>query len=378
MKQAIHAVLSISLGILLAGAVPPALAESAVAPGGAVEAKLAEHVTPAVRSDVMVVGTAHLRAFEDKLEHRHLEETLAELGRFAPTRIAIEHLPPDEVALLLEQAPHDTGAQKVLDQFASRIVEDGRIMQQALGLDRAAAQARARVLLAQADGLSEASRIELVGLLLAAYEHDSATLQWSYLEPEAREASSVPVAVRQALDGKLEGSDEVARLAIPLARSLGLQRLYPVDSQYEAVRTYSLPADALEDASGKAWGDAWRASEESRRLTEATRQAAGTGDLLTLLRYFNSEAGQRDDAAQWRSWLAQEREDGVHRFRYAMWELRNQRMVAHLMDAAASRQPERLLFLVGTSHKSYVDRALAPHLGIRLVQPFESAPPSTP
>ncbi|TWH15396.1 MULTISPECIES: hypothetical protein [Pseudoxanthomonas] len=51
-----------------------------------------------------------------------------------------------------------------------------------------------------------------------------------------------------------------------------------------------------------------------------------------------------------------------------MWELRNQRMAANVLDVAASPRPERVMLLVGASHKAFVDRALAPHLGISLVQ----------
>src|SRR5690606_4634642 len=75
MKRATRLIPSITLGVVLVGAMTPAWAEPGRVPGQAVEARLAKHVTPAVRSDVMVFGTAHLRAFEDKLEPRHVEQT---------------------------------------------------------------------------------------------------------------------------------------------------------------------------------------------------------------------------------------------------------------------------------------------------------------
>lgn len=363
---------SIALGCALGTLALPTFAATTPAPGQAVDAVLSAHVAPGVRSDVMVFGTAHLRAFEGKLEPRHMEETLALLGRYAPTRIAVERLAPDEIALLRERAPHDAGARTVLEQFAQRIVGHGQAAQELLGIDRSAARAAAETTLGRGGDLADAARIELVTQLLAAYEYDSAVLQWSYLDPDARaQATRLPEAAREALEASLVRFDEIAQLAIPLARALGLQRVYPVDSQYEAVRTLGLPEDALEEATGVAWGVAWRASEERGRLDRANREVVGGGDVLGLFHYFNSEAGQRDDAAQWRSWLGQDREDGVHRFRYAMWELRNQRMAANVMDVAASQRPERVLFIVGTSHKAFVDRALAPHLGIRLVQPFD-------
>lgn len=354
------------LGLLLA--LPPASAAPPVAPGSAVETQLGPLMRPELRSEVLVVGTAHLAGI-DWIQPAHLDGVLDLLARFAPTRIAVERLPPDEVALLLERAAHDRGAQQVLDQFAGPIVTHDRAMQQALGVDRAMARSKAEALLADAGGLAEPARVELVGLLLAAYEFDSAALQWSYLSPEARaRAQVVPEPTRQALDQRLAASDEIAALAMPLARRLGLQRLDPVDSQYEAVRTLALPEAALEEASRQAWGEEWRATPAARRMQHLFDQAAESHDMLALLRQLNSEAVQRDDAMQWHGWLVQDRADGVHRFRYAMWELRNQRMAANVLDVAASPRPERVMLLVGASHKAFVDRALAPHLGISLVQ----------
>lgn len=286
-----------------------------MAPGSAVETQLGPLVRPELRSEVLVVGTAHLAGI-DWIQPAHLDGVLDLLARFAPTRIAVERLPPDEVALLLERAAHDRGAQQVLDQFAGPIVTHDRAMQQALGVDRAMARSKAEALLADAGGLAEPARVELVGLLLAAYEFDSAALQWSYPSPEARaRAQVVPEPTRQALDQRLAASDEIAALAMPLARRLGLQRLDPADSQYEAVRTLALPEAALEEASRQAWGEEWRATPAARRMQHLFDQAAESHDMLALLRQLNSEAVQRDDAMQWHGWLVQDRADGVHRFR---------------------------------------------------------------
>ena len=364
------------LALAVAGSAASPGAAADAPPGASVETALAAHVAPDFRNDIMVFGTVHLSAFRDWLQPEHLQDTLAALARFAPTRIAVERIPPDEIALLIERAAHDPAARRVLDQFAGPIVAHGRSLQQALGVDRVAATVAAEAVLTRASGtLSDASRVDLVAQLLAAFEFDSAALQWSYLSADARAgAEALPGDVREALDRRLQGTDEVARVAMPLARQFGLQRLFPVDSQYELVRTFGLPADALSDASNEAWGDAWKASAQWARLDNAQRLARTDGDLLALNRYLNSSAGQIDDAAQWVGWLTQSRADGLERFRYAMWELRNQRMSVNVLDATVSTQPERLLFMVGHSHKSYVERALAPHLEIRLVQPDFSAP----
>jgi hypothetical protein len=51
-----------------------------------------------------------------------------------------------------------------------------------------------------------------------------------------------------------------------------------------------------------------------------------------------------------------------------LWELRNMRQAMHIIDIAATGGAERLLVIVGSAHKPYLDRVLATQLSVRLVQ----------
>ncbi|MGO1541159.1 MAG: DUF5694 domain-containing protein [Luteimonas sp.] len=377
MKKSLTAGKGLVLALMAAIAVPAAQASGGEAvgseerPGQAVEEGLGQYVTPRVQSEVMVFGSWHLAAFRDWLEPQQLEGTLAMLERFAPTRIAIERIPPDEVALLAELAPHNEMARQTLDRFGRATVPSGRAMQQALGVDRIAAAIRADDLLENADAsLEPTERVELIGHLLAAYEFDSATLQWSYLAPSERgEADALPEDVSQALDERLQAADEAVTLAMPLARRLGLQRLYQTDSQYETVRLQAFPPELVDEVYGGA-SEMTDADGTIRRMLEKPDGARDRGeDLLAVGLDVNTHTTQLQDTTQWVPWLTMDHPSGLDRERYAMWELRNQRMATHIMDVAASTEPERVVFIVGFSHKSYVDRVLEPNLAIRLVQP---------
>ena len=339
-------------------------------PGHAIDAALGQHVTSRVQNEIMVFGTWHLADFREWMEPRHLESTLALMERFAPTRIAIEKLPPDEIALLAERAEHEPTAAQVIDMFARHVLTDGQTMQEALGIDRIAAALHADGLLDKAArGLGGAERVELVAHLLAAYEYDTAVLQWSYLSPEVRaQADALPADIREALEKRLQSADEIVTLAMPLAHSLGLQRLYPVDSHYEAVRTLAFPSDVQEEVFSDS-AETWKKSEPWQRIQAARARVRETGDLMALNRYVNSYEGQLDDTAAWVRWLEMTHSSGLPRFRYSMWELRDQRMTANILNSAASIEPERLLFIVGFSHKAFIDRGLATRVGVRLVQP---------
>ncbi|MCD9027893.1 DUF5694 domain-containing protein [Luteimonas sp. BDR2-5] len=339
-------------------------------PSHAVDEALAPHVTPRLQNQILVLGSWHLGEFHDWLEPRHMQSTLAVLARYAPTRIAIEKIPPDEIALLAELAEVDPAAKELIDLFARHVLVQGKAMQASLDIGRAAAGRHAEALLERAEhGLAPEERLELVAHLLAAYEYDTATLQWSYLAPGDRERSdTLPASVREAMDKYLRSADEAVTVAMPLARSLGLQRLYPVDSHYEAVRTLSFPEDVSEAVFDHPSKRQWTASDAWQRLQAARERVKGDGDMLAMYRYLNAYPAGVDDAGQWIHWLTMDHPSGLDRLRYAMWELRDQRMAANVMDAAASAQPERLLFIVGFSHKAYVERSLATRLSVRLVQ----------
>jgi hypothetical protein len=341
---------------------------------------LGSRVTPGFQSQVLVLGTLHLSGQGGRLEPGHLASLLDLLERFEPTRIAVESLTANEVALLAELEAEDPAAAQVLDMFARAPLTAGRTMQGELGVDRAAADRLARAALEYGgSSLTEGQRLALVGWFLAAYELNSAVLQWSYLSPERRgHYQTLPAEIRDLLDRRLESANEVVTLAAALARRLGLQRLYSVDSQYDGVRTLSATPEALEALFSDPGRSELRDREWAARADSVKDAEFGAGDLLPLYRWMNSQEYQRGDLTQW-SWLFEGRHpDGLDRFRYAMWELRNIRQATHIMDVAASGRPERVLVVVGASHKAHLDRLLGAHLSVRTVQLADLEEEDTP
>ncbi|MHB1191857.1 MAG: DUF5694 domain-containing protein [Longimicrobiales bacterium] len=346
--------------------------------GLAIDTVLAPQVTPAFASQVLVLGTPHLSGFRDRLGPHHLAPLLDRLASFAPTKIAVESLTPDEVALLVERAPSDSAAAQVLDMFAGRTAALGASAQRLLEVDRLEAARRAEAILEdRPSAMAPPARVELVVLLLAAYEYDSATLQWSYLGTGDRaSAERIPTEIQEALDAWLASANEIVTVALPLARRLGLQRLHPMDSQLDGVRTLSHPPDALRDLFADPARGALMDHDARARGDSIADAALAAGDLLPLYGHMNSFEYQRGDAAQWK-WLFQEGTAGrLHRFRYAMWEARNLRQAMHILDVAASADPQRVLVIVGASHKAPVERILATQLTVRLVDAQRSLAPA--
>jgi hypothetical protein len=339
-------------------------------PGDAIHEVLAPRTSSGFQSQVLVLGTLHLSGERERLEPGHLLSLLDLLERFSPTRIAVESLTTDEVALLAELETDVPAAAQVLDMFARGTLTAGQTMQRALGVHRVVADGLARAALEDGgSSLTDDQRLALVGWLLAAYELNSAALQWSYLSPESRgRDQTLPAEIRDLLDGRLESANEVVTLASALARRLGLQRLHSIDSQYDGVRTLSAPEAALETLFSDPMRGELRDREWAARADSLKDAAFAAGDLLSLYRWINGQEYQRGDLTQW-NWLFEGRHpDGLDRFRYAMWELRNIRQATQIMDVAASGRPERVLVVVGSSHKPHLDRLLGVHLSVRTVQ----------
>jgi hypothetical protein len=370
MDSAARVVMLTLIAGLTACAKPAAVVRTAPPAGGPIEQVLAPLVAPQFRSDVLVLGTSHLAGERERLTEAHLAPLLSRLEAYAPTRIAIEALTTDELALLAQREASDPAAAELLGMFGGSIVNAGRSVQQQLDIDHVTAELRARALLdGERRALTDDERLSAVAYLLAAYDFNSAALQWSYLSATARaSAASLPHAVHEMLQRRLQSANEIVTVAMPLARRLELQRLYPMDSQYEGVRTLALPRAALTEllsdpARGSLQDTQWRARADSVRDA-----AFAGGDLLPLYEFTNSVENQRGDMTQWRWLFENTNSAGLDRFRYAMWELRNLRQATSIVDIAASTRPERVLVIVGASHKAYLDRLLATQLGVRLVQ----------
>jgi hypothetical protein len=351
-------------------AVVPAAPQAGPRAGAVIDHVLAPRITPAFQNDVLVLGTTHLANERERLTPTHLAGLLARLEAFAPTRIAIEALHPDELALLAEREQADPAAAQLLDMFGRSTVTAGRSMQDVLGVGRVSAEQHAHALIEKGDAaITDDERLRAIAFLIAAYDFNSATLQWSYLAPAVRESAGVlPPDIHGMLQRRLESSNEIVSLAMPLARRLGLQLLHCIDSQYDGTRTLSAPRAALEELFSDPARGGMRDEQRQMRADSIREAAFAAGDLLPLYLYMNSDEHQIGDVSQW-NWLFQQRNSrGLDRFRYAMWELRNLRQATHIIDAAASGEPQRVLVIVGASHKAYLDRVLDTQLSVRLVQ----------
>lgn len=326
------------------------------------------------RTRVLVLATFHLRQIADSLKPAMLDGLIERLERFRPDSICIEALPGPRVQEL--ELRKDAGPlyADVLEGFAARHLKMGKQALGILGTTPPAAARKVRELLASARALGPGKmtppqRATLALWMLAAYDPDSAALQWSYLTKEERKAQKeIPAALAGEIDNALTRANEGPAIAARLARKLGLERLDPVDDFEDLEGYMEIEARLEEDTKDSLLLAAASKSpvytESEARLQECVRK----GDLLPQFILLNSAAYAAADVdAQWGVFLRTHFASGSDRGRLGLWENRNLKIAARIRTVAALRPGGRILVIYGAAHRPFLEAYLSSMADIRIV-----------
>ena len=303
------------------------------------------------RSQVLVLGSAHLTALPDDFDRTRFENLVARLTAWAPEKIAIENLSGPQCDYLRDYAfaYPDTAETYCPDPMRAR---------EALLVGPVEAEREALDFLKR-ETLAPFERRRLAALFLAIGEPDSALLQWLLLPESERHADDVLTpALIAILDKRVERGGESTIIGVEVARRLGLQRIYPVDD-HTGDRASGETDDAVyEREIMQAWDNPFVEQRISRGQAQQQALVDGEISVLEWYRYLNSPeemalamrgdfgaaAGARDQA-------------GLSGRRYlAYWETRNLRMAANIREITGP--DSRVLAIVGASHQPYYRRYL--------------------
>lgn len=310
-------------------------------------------------TQVMVLGTMHLANLTD-FEPRNLVPVLERLGRFRPDVIAIEAVSGQECDLFRRYPGRFEATAKSYCPSTDAAFE-------ATGLDVPAATARIdAVLKAWPAEPSPDQRRELAALFLAGGERTSAlvqSLQLPLIQQKPEDGlSDVLVDQLKSLAARQNESEQIAAV---LAARLGHARVYPMDDH-----TADAVTAGFDPAVGEAVRDVW--AQPNPTLTEMQDQPVDTPEgLLQTFRFNNLPSTQIGQArAEMGGALAHPSPALSARKYVAWWEVRNQRMAANIRASFADRPGARVLVLVGSSHKAYLDAYLSAISEIELVDPL--------
>ncbi len=318
-------------------------------------------------TQVLVLGTPHLSSAPDSFDPAVLEPLLSRLAAFRPNVIAIENLSGEEVQTLMTY----TGAYPgVAADYATRIMALMAAAREATGLDIAAADFEMRRTLANLSAATTAAtRRRLAAVMMAAGDPMSALVQWRRLASADRAAgadfSQVLVDGIEALAAR---RNESQMIGASLAARLDLDRLYPMDDHTSDDVLWGVADSAVENIYGGVAFQQAIAGPEFASLAHAAENMRTADETLATYRQLNApSAGLADARGQWLPLLQTAYPDDVGRKVIAAWETRNLRMAAHIREAAGSAPGGRVLVIVGSAHKAWLDAYLGMMSDMRIV-----------
>jgi hypothetical protein len=306
---------------------------------------------------VFVLGSAHLSSAPAGFEPRMLEPLLEKLAGFRPDLIAIESLSGETLHTLKSYA---LVYPDLADTFGGTILSAATAAQAETGLSMPEAEARKRQLLRSLPFDPQAAqRRSLAATMLAAGDLYSALVQWKRLPPAERVARDGITAELHALLGRaLSWRNESASIGAELAARLGHERVHPVDDHTAGDASLAV-MDRLAVVHPEIQREI-RKHPYTAGAPERARLMAAPDGILASYRAMNSaDAGRLDAEAQWLPFLSHKSPDLIGRQRLAEWEARNLRMAAHIREAFAHHPGQRVLVVVGSSHKPYLEAYLS-------------------
>ncbi|HVZ99951.1 MAG TPA: DUF5694 domain-containing protein [Caulobacterales bacterium] len=353
---------SFTFFLALLAAAAPALAQRAFDPRTYQE----RHVGAATQ--ILVLGTPHLSATPETFDPAVLEPLLARLAAFRPDAIAIEALPGRSIAQMWQyreaypRVAHDYGGRAMLMAALARASTD-------LDMPDAEAELR-RALAGWPASPAPAQRRRLAALFAASGDPASALTQWWRLAPEERIADDN---VRQNLVDLFASYETPARrnenylIATRLAVRLGLERIFPMDDQSDDLSFDPEFAANMDRFTDEPWFAAMLADPRIAPMREAPQRLTTPDQALATYRFLNSAgAGRADADAQWLNMITRQSPGDAGRERVAAWETRNLRMAANIREAAALYPGGRVLVIVGSAHKPWLDAYLSMMSDVRI------------
>ena len=297
-------------------------------------------------TQVMVLGSAHLSAI-DGAEPHHITPLLDRLATYDPQVITIEGM-PGETCEMMRTYPSEYSA--AIENYC----QDPAPFRAESGLDAAEAAARVRMMLMGWPETPEPSeRRQLAAAFLAAGEPYSALVQWWRLdESDRRIGDGLGLTSVAYLEKRATSMNESSQIAARLAARLGLERVFTADD-HSSDFVLAPYGNALWARMGEIWATNDPASKDGyiRSGNDIT-----AGNILAAYRFYNSPETQRAAIDNDFRKAMNDSEGEQYGRAYNSWyQVRNLRMVSHIVAAGATQPGGRVLSVVGSSHKPYFE-----------------------
>lgn len=311
-------------------------------------------------NEVLVLGSAHLSQLPRTFDPAGLRPLLDRLAAWRPQAIAVEDLPGPQCDVMRRYP------QRYQDSIAS-YCWDPAPARAATGLDVPAATAEAhRLLSAWPASPTAAQRRRLAAVFLAGGEQASAMVQWLRLPPSERRAGDgLDAALAERLTRLQERRNESILIGSQLAARLGHERVYAMDDH--TADSPSTDQAAAGAAMSKAWDNP--ATKKRSSAFAAREKTLGTAEGVLAMYRADNAPGEAKLAfdSDFGAALEEPSPQRFGRNYLGYWETRNLRMAANIREVLGERPGMRMLVIVGSSHKGYLEAYLHQMHDVRIV-----------
>lgn len=318
-------------------------------------------------TQVLVLGSPHLSGTPDTWDPAVLEPLLARLAAFHPTAITIEGLSGEALSMLWQYRAVYTDAATT---YGGRLLMMSASGSAETGLDMPQAEAEAAHQLATWPAApTPAQRRHLAALFATAGDPNSALVQWWRLDPAERRAEDgINAALMAQLNEYDHRRNENHLIGARLAARLGLERLYPIDDHADDDVMNAEQIGDLTAFMTEPWLAALMTDPRFTPLREAAKHLASTDETLATYRMLNGPAiGRLDADSQWLNMINRVSIHQIGRVRVGAWETRNLRMAANIREVTSGIPGGRVLVIVGSAHKPWLDAYLGMMTDVRIV-----------
>ncbi|MCK4931456.1 MAG: hypothetical protein KAT01_04760 [Candidatus Aminicenantes bacterium] len=332
----------------------------------------AAKISEAEASQVLVLGTVHLRSYGDDFNHDVLDRLLNVLEKYKPDLIGIESLAPIVIRDMVNSGEANS---EILKEVGQRTAEFGKKTRASLNVSWFDANAKVGELLESIEVRQKSRELnqvrkELVLHFLSANDIYSALLQWSYLREAMRtNIDGLDADVLDYFSKHIQSPNENVSIGIALATRLNHQRIYAINDHRDK-EDFVKVADALSkelENNEYLKSQPWKALYEE--LTGIQTEAYASGNLLSLYVYLNSEEYvHKDIDSQWQILFKAKLPSGLAQTRTAYWDVRNLGIAANIRRAMALHPGKKMLVVIGASHKGFLDALLAECMDVKVVQ----------
>lgn len=303
---------------------------------------------------ILVLGTTHLSGSDRNFRAADLDQVAEALADFRPDLVVVEYLGPDY--------PVGFGRDYRTEFDFEQLSEDWAISKQV-----------AEVLIASHRGGNR--HIEPCRLAQAYFLYRDYMNGLYYWDDHECPSLARHAELREWRDDMLE--HEAARFAFPAARANGLDEVVSFDYQGDDAEWFihGMLQEAIEEHD---WLTVWELRPLIPRVGETRRAAqahyGGFGDdIIAYLHRVNSPRHLAHQYWVYEVEIPEIRVDNAGARQTENYWLRNRRMFEILDRAAKDADAERVLVVVGSGHKYFLDE-LAREAGYRWIDPREWLP----